>query len=352
MRDIRKRPFRSPPQWIPVELSGKRVLCAKCLTSTPIPWVEKQKFPAQPVAPNAGGGHWVPASISVACARCTEISLVPVPRLRTEGRWSLYGDEAARQLKNPDRHFFCITLVGLHREKREVVETEITTLKSNIRPDRDPSTWALHFTEIWGDRKEKFSFGSTHDKIVFANDFSNLIHKARPELFTMNVSSVIEVPTIKNERARRIRKLHQDVFTLSLLSSLQQFRKRKLALSWIFDSIRDTTGGERTEGWAEEVFLGLQYTPLFTWLSAGATILAPQFAKPGSHFLAEIADFISYGVAREFQKKVENTEPEFSTSGFGMGFYQSIRPDGSVDFEWSNGLPFAGFYSESGRGRS
>jgi hypothetical protein len=264
MPDIRKRPFRSPPPWIPAELFGKRVLCSKCLSPTAILWTEKQKFPDHPVEPNAGGGHWVPVSISVACARCTEISCVPVPRLPTEGRWSLYGDEAARQVKNPDRHFFCITLVGLHRDKREIVETAITNLKSNIRPDHDPSTWSLHFREIWDDRDHKFSFNSAHEKIGFAKTFSNIINQARPELFTLNVSSVIKLPSKKRERARHIRKLQQDVFTLSLLSSLQQLRERKLAPSWIFDNIQDTTGGERTEGWAEEVFLGLQYTPLFT----------------------------------------------------------------------------------------
>jgi hypothetical protein len=204
----------------------------------------------------------------------------------------------------------------------------------------------LHFKEIWDDQNHNFSFGSLHEKIRFANTFSHIINQARPELFTLNVSSVINVASTRRERARRIRKFQQDLFTLSLLSSLQKLRERKLCPSWIFDNIQDTSSGERTEGWAEEVFLGLQYTPLFTWLSAGATVLAPKFAKPGSHFLAEIADFISYGVAREFQKKVENIEPEFPSSGFGMGFYQSIRPDGSVDFEWSNGLPFDKFYAK------
>jgi hypothetical protein len=202
----------------------------------------------------------------------------------------------------------------------------------------------LHFTEIWSDRSGRFNLRSKKDKIKFAHDFAMVIHEARPALCSFNISSCIVVPAPKKERAIAIKEVQRQIFAISLLSSLQQLRQRSLAPRWIFDNIKDATSGERTEGWAEEVFLGLQYTPLFTWLSATTPVFKPEFVRPGSHFLLEVADFISYTIARQFEKRVNNEQGKFESDILGIAMYQTVLPNGSVDCEWSNGLPFERFY--------
>lgn len=90
--------------------------------------------------------------------------------------------------------------------------------------------------------------------------------------------------------------------------------------------------------------MGLKYTPLFTWLSAGATILKSSFAEPGTHYLFEIADFTSYSVAREFERSIRGKDVEFSSSLLGKGFYQGTIANGDVLYKCATGLPLKEFY--------
>lgn len=159
-----------------------------------------------------------------------------------------------------------------------------------------------------------------------------------------NVSSCIVVPEDSRERKLHIKSQKENIFSQSILATLRTFRQQNKSLNWIFDSLKDTTSGGRTEGWAAECFLGLQYTRLFTWLSAGAAIVQPTFVPPGSHFLLEVADFVSYCVARDFEKSVLGAQSEFSSSLLGNGLYQGTLGSGDVDSIWGIGLPLRRFY--------
>lgn len=357
MKDIRKQPYRFAPHLVPAELVGASYPCPECGSASPVPWTEKLLFPKQPLAHNEGGGYFVPASLPLLCGSCHAAFEIEIPRIKAQSVWTIYGDEAGRYIDQPPAkystealHFFCITLVGLHNRRRERVRKQIQRLKKSIVPDRDPEDWQLHFRKIWGSdgRTDEFQLSNKDEKIAFAKKFARVLREARPELATMNFASCIVVPSDAKARAKQINFQKQDLFCLSLLSSLQQFRQRKLGLRWVFDNVKDTTGGERTEGWAKEAFLGLQYTRLFTWLSAGSTVLEPDFVQPGSHFLLEIADFVSYCVARDFDKNVQGAQSEFPSSLLGQGFFQGVLKDGSVEFQWSLGLPVEKFFGVSG----
>lgn len=359
MKDIRKQPFRAAPHLIPVELLGLTFSCPGCGTKISVPWTERLPFPKQPIEHNEGGGHFVPASIPLACDKCQENFDIMIPRAEEKSIWTIYGDEAGRYVNKPKAiyssspiHFFCITLVGLHQRRRERVKRQINRLKKEIAPERDPEAWQLHFRKIWGSdgRTGEFQLKNKSEKIDFAKKFAKVIRNARPELATLNFSGCIIVPNGSEERANDINWQKQDLFCLSLLSSLQQFRTRKLNVRWVFDNIKDTSAGTRTEGWAKEAFLGLQYTRLFAWLSGGRTVLEPTFVTPGSHFLLEIADFVSYCVARDFERAVRGLENEFSSALLGQGFYQGILADGSVDFKWSRGIPLTTFFGLDTKG--
>ena len=136
----------------------------------------------------------------------------------------------------------------------------------------------------------------------------------------------------------------QEVFAAALLTSLEQFRNNKLGVRWNFDHSVKPEKRTGSEGWAEEVFLGLQYIPLFTWISSGAVVLPPKFHIPGSHYLLEIADALSFFTARDFQQRSIGRSSEFPSSLTGLGFYQAFDAGGGIQSEWSRGLPFEKFY--------
>ncbi len=353
MANIRKQPYRIPEPLVPEELANLTHPCSNCGHVSQISWHLKQKFPKQPIAPDDGAdlGCWVPVSFQVPCRGCGKEIAVDVPLKETKSNWTLYGDEAGRlNMSGPSgadkTHFFCMTLVGLHNRMHKRVQSQINKLKKKVRPHLDPANWHLHFTEIWDNKDiNEYQLPTKASKIEFAKELARIIRSARSDFFILNVSSCVPLQTDKKTRAATMKKQKQDVFCFSLLSSLQQCRQRELGIRWVFDNIQDTTKGTKTEGWAEEVFLGLQYIPLFTYLSSGSTVLKPEFVKPGSHYLLEIADFISFCVARDFHLFTKGDKPEFSSSLLGNRFYQAFLRDGSIDFKWSRGLPIRKFYA-------
>lgn len=355
MKDIRKRPFREAPGLIPKDLLGMTAACPVCGLNAEIPWLAKMEFPKHPVKSNHGPEHWVPVSVPMHCAsqQCAHDFHVNVPILPNTNRWGLFGDEAGRYIAEPLSHyadqplsFFCITLVSLHQRRHERLRKQIFNLKKSIRPAEDPDSWAHHFTKIWDSKPEAgaYQLPNKAAKIEHAKKFAKIIREARPELSSFNVSECILVPADPKERRRAQKQQKERVFTESILTTLNEFRSQGKSVNWTFDNVQDTTAGCKTEGWASECFLGLQYTRLFTWVSAGATVLEPKFVIPGSNFLLEIADFISYCVARDFERAIVGQRSEFPSSLLGQGFYQGTFGNGDMENMCSVGLPLRKFY--------
>ena len=353
MKDPRRLPHRPAPGLVPKELLNKHYTCPKCSSSVDVPWLEKMEFPQQPISPEGSDGHWVPISIPLICDACDHFFNVKIVTRDNESKWFLYGDEASRYITKPlakysqrPLNFFCITLVGMHNSKQDWLKNKISELKQKIVPNAVPETWCHHFTRIWSSspKSGEFNLKSKEEKIKYALEFAEIIRMSRPELVTFNISGCLYVPNNKKDRSKHIKYQKENIFAQSILTTLQQMRASDKSVAWIFDNIKDTTNGKRTEGWAEECFLGLQYTRLFTWLSAGATVLKPTFVEPGTHYLLEIADFISYCVAREFERTIQGQEVEIPSSLLGKGFYQGTIANGDVLYKWNNGLPLKEFY--------
>lgn len=359
MGDVKNLPYRIPPALVPVELAQAAPTCPNCGTPSPIDWSGTQEYPQQPIPGGLGDGHWVPSSISIQChGTCQEMFKIDTPRNKVDSIWTVYGDEAARFIQNPSKdvsddplHFFCITLVGLHNRRRGRVFQQLRKIKRALRPSEEPDSWEHHFTEIWGadPSDEKFNVNNKNDKVAHGKALAKLIRNARPEMATMNVSSCIRLSSDKKVRAKQIKEQKQEMFAISLLTSLEQFRRRNLGIRWVYDNVKDASKGPRTEGWASEVFLGMQYTRLFTWLSASATVLEPAFVKPGTHPLLEIADFVSYSVARDFERAATGHTNEIPSTLIGQGFYQGVLRNGNIDAQWAVGLPLQKFFGFSGK---
>lgn len=348
-------PYRQAPQIVPQELIEKVFHCGSCGRAQKMRWLTELERPKQPIRDANGCGHSAHAKIPLRCSSksCGHTTDIQVPKVPVEADWTLYGDEAARYFSTPrlksstaPLHFFSITLVGLHKDWREGVRSEILAAKRAIKPTEEPQSWSHHFTDIWGSHPESgaYELPNRVSKIEHGRTLSRIICAARPALATFTISSCIVTSHSKKERRRQIEWQKNEVFAQAILMTLQQMRLHNKAVSWVFDNVKDATSKNRTEGWAKECFLGLQYTPLFTWLSAGATIKEPSFVSPGSHFLLEIADFISYCVAREFEKASMGACTEFPTSWLGKGYYQATIGDGSVLYEWNTHFPLRRFY--------
>lgn len=347
-----KRPYRPAPGVVPEELLATRATCPECGASVAIDWLTPTKYPAQPIAPRGGGGHYVPVGIQLTCVNSHSFSH-RVPVHPTRSRVGLFGDEASRYIADHKvastdgpLNFRCLTLVKIQREARADLVTKVKALKAEISPKRQPDTWFLHYRDIVESRPEhgRFNLQGSEEKIAFATRFAETINAARPSLAFFNISGCIRVPSKPKDRAAAIKALNQEIFSLALVSTLDQLRRQGITPNWTFDNIKDATLGDKIEGWAEEAFLGLQHTRLFTWLSAGSTVIAPTFVKPGSDVLLEVADFMSYWIAREFYRATQGLASEVPSKLFGLGSYIGVDGSGDVLLKGSVGLPLQKFW--------
>ena len=204
--------------------------------------------------------------------------------------------------------------------QEEKLIQDINEIKKRILPTENPEKWVLHFKEVWNTKK--FSL-TKQQKIHYAEELATLIKNAQPELAIYNFSGVWELSKDMKKNKKTLKQQKEYIYTQALVSSLDESRLHDLSINWVFDHKKDSTKKERTEGWANEIFLGLQYTNLFSWYSAGAAILEPNFVKPGSHFLLEIADFCSFWIARGFLHSVKQTESELPTDRLGLVMAQA-----------------------------
>jgi len=326
MSDIRKRPYRLHLDYIPKELKEKKATCPNCQQMTRIPWLSKIPYPKQPIQTNDNKGHWIPVSITIECSnqQCNEKFFYPIEKRPINGLINFYGDEAERIVKksdstylNSDISFFCISLISCHISKQEELNKQINEIKQKIIPTEDPEKWVLHFKDIWNSNDKKYNLNKKQ-KIYYAEKLANLIKNAQPKLAIYNFSGVWELSKNMKKNKKILKHQKEYIYTQALVSSLDETRLHDLKINWFFDHKKDSTHKERTEGWANEIFLGLQYTNLFTWYSAGTTVLEPNFVKPGSHFLLEIADFCSFWIARGFLHTVKKTQSELSIDKLGL----------------------------------
>lgn len=330
-----KKQYRKNPGLILRELEGTTSHCSNCGVENAIDWLKEMKFPHEPVKPNQGDGRWIPVSIPIECSGCKLNYVYQIPVIERESTWGLYGDEAGRIVEfNGERlHFFCLTLVGLHKRKHKLLQLKLNKLKLDANPDVAPEAWTHHFTEIWSDSGpgRRFAFPGVAEKISYGQSFAKMIFDLAPELVCYNFSSAIVLSDNRRDNASAIKSQKEDLFKQALLITLDSMRANKKKVAWYFDNIKDSTSGERTEGWALECFLGLQYTPLFTYLAAGAYIPEPVFMKPGSHYLLEVADFISFCMARDFLKISEGKLGEIPSARLGKINCYRIMGNGQPD---------------------
>ena len=326
MSDIKKRPYRLHLDYIPQELKGETATCPNCQQMTKIPWLSKNSYPQQPIPSKDEKGHWVPVSITMECSneKCKNEFFHPIKQRPIDGTNNFYGDEAERIIKrsdskylNNDISFFCISLIYCTTPKQEELHKKINEIKKSILPTEYPEKWTLHFTEIWNSNNKKFNLNKKQ-KIHYAEELAKVIKNSQPELAIYNFSGVWELSKDMKQNKKILKHQKEYIYTQALVSSLDESRLHNSKINWFFDHKKDSTKKERTEGWANEIFLGLQYTNLFTWYSAGATVLEPNFVNPGSHFLLEIADFCSFWIAREFLHSIKKTQSELSTDKLGL----------------------------------
>ncbi|WP_154232688.1 hypothetical protein [Pseudomonas syringae] len=332
LSDNRSR--RKNPGLVPGEFIGVKSLCPKCGHGDEIKWLEELSHPREPILNIPSGDYFVPISFPTSCTVCLCLYHVPVPVRTPKTRWNLYGDEASRIVEHggKDLSFMCLTLSCLHKDQKEIAKQRFAHLKKRLRPESDPETWVHHFTDIWSTNADagKYNLKSLPAKIKYGEDYAALIKRMRAHLQLFVYTSVMVLPSDSKARAILLKNQKEELLKRTMLDSLDLFRSNESVPLWTFDNIQDVTKRPKREGWAEECFTGLQFTPLFVYLSAGAAVHAPQFVSPGSDLLLEVSDFVSFTIGREFMMLAKSKQAELPSGQLGPIIFNMVENNGNT----------------------
>ena len=123
--------------------------------------------------------------------------------------------------------------------------------------------------------------------------------------------------------------------------SSQRVSQRLGCGAGFFDADRPVSGEYAIQSWATDSFGGLQRTLLYPFLAKGIPIPEPRFVRPGSHPCLELADFVSFVVARYLWQLHQGKEIEFQPARLGKVFYMVRRRNGGLLQLRQTGYPSA-----------
>ena len=132
--------------------------CPYCQCDVPVPLKKTFSEPHTPVFPRdyhptTNNKFWQLMALEVECPKCNGKVRLEPPRKDWTKTVTLYGDEAVREtVAFP---FVCISLVGGSDGFVKRVCDKVTTLKSQLEPERDPTSWRFHMADIHSGQRRK-----------------------------------------------------------------------------------------------------------------------------------------------------------------------------------------------------
>lgn len=324
----------------------KTVSCLVCGIANEIPWGEKGKNPFIPVAPNdfdaiSNNRVWVPDAIGFPCKQCLNEVYFALPRKRKVTELHLYGDEAF----DAGLNVFTYALTGADFKLLPKIEKNVSELKANISPDRDPLNWSLHMKNLWSREKRlkhKVFCNWNFQKVLTVVDaVAELIASLEKELFVYSITLTERHPF--NNHTIDVAKYN--CYTMLLLNVIDESTARGAQPKIHFDSEKNSGSSDRIiHQWAREKFGSAERKLIYTYLAKGISIPEPVFIKPASHPCSELADFISFWVRRYHVKREKGEPCELNLEDLGKLTYYGFTNTGDLLRLRQKGFPWSDFY--------
>lgn len=337
LRKTNTRGNEARPTYVPSGLSTRSVRCAKCGTTSPMPWAGKTK--AAPVAIAGTRGTWAPMTWDVKCPRCGESIEVSLPHAKHSSTMNFYGDDASREYNG--RRVFIYSLVGTDRRAQPTFEDDLARIKERFLPGTDPHAWKLHMTELWDGKKRAKNpvfAGAGYAEVRKLVEGVFELFRSTDGLHTFAIAYVpgrIHGHTFQNDREAK-----RDSFMMLVNHMIFEMCAKGIKPILNFDAEKPTSARETVHAWAREAFDDDQHKILYAFLSQGILVPEPVFLKPGSHSLLELADFVSFWLGRCYHCAWKGVQPEYDLSLLGKATYLGVDLAGFLRYISSDGYPW------------
>jgi len=339
-----------PLRHLPENLSRFTKICPTCKAVFSPDWFKKHEIPMVPVKPEfetkgvpyTGPKRWVLQSVSQECLVCKSKVQIDLPKHKMTASGSLFGDDAEREYKG--KKVFIYSLVGADRSLLSKLEVKVWTLKQSILPAIPPSSWKIHMKDLWSGSNrmrhpvyQSLSFKAVTD---FVDQLLILIKESN--LFIYNVALITDQNNTKGISDSN--GLRNEAYIMLVLNVIDEWTEKNAQPNIFFDSEKDSKANKIIHAWARDAFLGSQHSLLYGFLSKGIEIPEPQFVPPASFPGLELADFVSFTIARFFHGKWEGKEIEIDPAKMGLVTFLGYDFNGDLLWRRQEGYPWNQFY--------
>lgn len=286
-------------EFAPPEIVGRQMHCSQCGEDVSVPMntlFDQALVPVIPLDydPQSNNKYWAPAQVHAPCPNCRAQCPIDLPQAAFKGRVTLFGDEAFRE---GARRFFCLAAIGGSDNYLSDFFDKINQLKIDLEPKRSPLDWRLHMTELHsGQRRRRHTVfqswsqakceGAVGEMFKLLRDSSNIFKF---------ITASVQPPTTSFAEIKR------KTYVILLSDLIFNFTKLGFAPDFFFDAERAVPrDSDVIQQWARAAFTQSQRQLLYLFISHGIPITEPLFVQPGSLPPLEVADFVSFVVAREF----------------------------------------------------
>lgn len=337
-------------KYLPERLFAYRKSCAACGYQYQPDWFKKHEISMAPVKPKyetkgvdyTGPARWILKQVSQKCPNCNADITIDLPVNKIKGRGSLFGDDAKREYEN--KAVYVYSLIGADKCLLPDIENSIHGIKSELFPSLNPKSWKIHLKEMWsGSHRERhpiyqsLNFG---DLQLFATKLMKLIKDTKP--FVYNMAATIDIGLVLDKKDRD--QLRNESYILLVMNAIDEWTEKSAQPTIYFDSEKDSKANQTVHGWARDTFTGSQLSLLYGFLSKGIEIPEPKFVSPGSFPCLELADFVSFTIARYYYRMWQGKEVDKDPAEMGFVTYLGYSVNGDLLWKRQEGYPWNEFH--------
>ena len=334
---------------LPEDFSNFTITCSQCKTVIRPDWFKKHELSMISVKPKfekkgidyLGPKRWILQQIMEKCSNCNSDILIklPVNKMRTKG--NLFGDDADRNYQN--NKVFIYSLVGVDHNLLPEFDNKINNVKLKLFPSISPYNWKIHMKDMWaGSSRRKDPIYKNLEFCDIKNFIDELLILIRESnLFIYNIATTIKHNNTVDRKSQKQRR--NEIYILLILNAIDEWTSKNAQPNIFFDSEKKSLANETIHGWAKDIFKGNQYSLLYRFLSKGIEIPEPKFIVPASAPGLEIADFISFTIARYYLRMWQGKEIEINPKDLGLVTYLGYDSNGDLLWRRQEGYPWDQF---------
>ena len=328
-------------QYVPSWLEDLYFTCEYCNQHSQPDWLEKRR-PLMPYV-TSKQLHMVPQRNSFVCSYCKNDIWFKVPHVEHQTIRNFYGDEAYREL-GANYILMTYSFIGepASAEEKDAIVQSFYKIKEKYVPSKKPKKWTLHMKDIFSQRsKHKYLSHITLPQIIeMVSEIGQLLSDNYGKIRIYNSSSIFRKTS--NFKRKKVEQLKSVVYFPIVLYSTYEHTQHGVSPCFILER-------EQKNGWATSLFDRGKLTLAWPYITHLNPIPQPKFVLPDFDPFLELADVVSFVIARYLLKTYDaskgiKTKLEFDPRILGKVHYSGLDNKMRTVYEVSTGYPLKSFF--------